>query len=116
MERLMFGIISRRTIIWFLLLIASWAFLAYRSWEDNRPCREWLHENQGKPLPPPVLQPDGTYSVTLSPCGWWESMPLINRLVALFAVVAAIGFLSSLTKDIIRWIRHRQSSHDAESI
>ena len=115
MERMMFGIISRRTIIWLLLLAASWGFLAYRSWHEGRSCREWMRANHGMSLPPPVQQPDGTYTVSFSPCDLWQSMPLIDELAALFAVITAVGFLSSLVKDIIHWMRLRRAARNSES-
>jgi hypothetical protein len=98
-------VISRRTIIFFLIFVTSFAILTYRRWEQERPCREWKAHHFGQPEPAPIRQPDGTVSVTLNPCGLWYAMPLVDMLLVLTGFSAGVAFVTSLIQDIVRWFK-----------
>jgi len=65
----MLGIISRRTIIWFLLFVASWSFFAYRSWQFGKPCREWKRSHPQASTA--QHESDGSDTIEISPCNLW---------------------------------------------
>jgi hypothetical protein len=101
-------VISRRTIIFFLIAAASIGILTYRTWEQERPCREWRRAHDfGQPDAAPVRQPDGTVSVTFNPCGFWYEMPWIDKLLAMIGFSASVAFVISLVQDIVRWFKSR---------
>ena len=100
--------ISRRTIFFFLLAVACAGVLKYRTWEQDRPCREWKHHHSlSEPEPAPIKQPDGSFTVTLNPCDFTYEMPWIDRLLVLCGFASAVAFAISLTQDLIRWLKVR---------
>src|SRR5277367_3371711 len=102
--------ISRRTILFFLIAIACVGVLRYRTWEQERPCREWKHNRQGgQPEPAPVQQPDGSFSVTFNPCNLWYAMAWLDKALALFGFASGVAFIISLTEDALIWHRKRRS-------
>jgi hypothetical protein len=101
-------VISRRTIIFFLIAAASIGILTYRTWEQERPCREWRRAHDfGQPDPAPVRQPDGTVSVTFNPCDLWYDISWIDKLLFLTGFSASVAFVISLVQDIVRWVKQR---------
>ena len=101
--------ISKRTIIFFLIAVASLGVLAYRTWELERPCREWKHSHDfGQSDPTPIRQADGTYIVTFNPCGLWYEMPWIDKVLALIGFSATVAFVISIIQDLVRWIKRRR--------
>jgi len=113
----MLGIISRRTIIWFLLLVASWGFLAYRAWVEEKPCRDWQKEvHQPATVQPELQQHDGEMSFVADPCTLWSPTPVIDKLAALAGLISVVGFATSLIKDIFLWIRLRRSARDPNAM
>jgi hypothetical protein len=101
-------VISRRTIVFFLIAAASIGFLPYRIWEQERPCREWRRVHDfGQTDPAPVRQPDGTVNATFNPCNLWYDMPWIDKLLVLTGFSASVAFVISLIQDIVRWFKRR---------
>ena len=100
--------ISRRTIIFFLIAAASIGLLAYRTWEQERPCREWRRSHDFRQSDPaPVRQPDGTVSITFNPCNLWYGMFWIDKLIVLIGFSASVAFVISLVQDIVCWFKRR---------
>jgi hypothetical protein len=102
-------VISRRTVIFFLIAAVSFGILTYRMWEQERPCREWKHSHPlGQPEPAPIQQPDGTVSITINPCDlWYDMFSWIDKLLGLTGFFASIAFVISLVQDLVRWFRRR---------
>lgn len=108
--------ISRRTIVWFLLLLGFSAGIEYDQWEVDRPCREWKAAHPG--VDPKTdadkdeLLPDGTHEMSFNPCNvtLWRSMPLWMRCCALGCLVSLIEFVHALSVDTFRWSIRRRFS------
>jgi len=84
--------ISRRTIILFLLAAALWGVVYYLSWDFEWPCREWRQfhavvTSNDKP----AQQPDG--SVSFSPCDLWYALPPRIMVSVFSAFSCAVAFL-----------------------
>jgi hypothetical protein len=101
--------ISRRTIVFFVISIVCFGILKYRTWEQDRPCREWQRNHaQGQTDPPPVQQPDGSTEVAFNPCFMWREMPVIDKLLVLGGFVSSVAFVVSLIQDFVWWLRRRR--------
>jgi hypothetical protein len=106
--------ISRRTILFFLIAMACFSVLTYRTWEQERPCREWKHNHgAGQPEPAPVQQPDGSFSVTFNPCSLWHAMAWLDKALALVGFASSVAFIVSLIQDVLIWQRKRRSLLEA---
>jgi hypothetical protein len=106
--------ISRRTILFFLIAMTCFSVLTYRTWEQERPCREWKHNHAaGQAEPAPVRQPDGSFSVTLNPCNLWYAMAWLDRALALIGFASSVAFIISLIQDVLIWQRKRRSLIEA---
>ena len=100
--------ISRRTLLFFLVAVIAVGVFEYRTRELFRPCREWKHHHSlSEPAPAPVQQPDGSFTATLNPCNFQPEASVFDRLVALLGFVFAIAFVTSLSQDLIRWVKRR---------
>jgi hypothetical protein len=101
--------ISRTTVILFLLTVALWSLVYYVSWDFERPCREWRQSHAaGTSTDRTEQQPDGTDSVSFNPCNLWYAMPLLIKIPVLLAFVFTVAFLTSLVQDIARALRRRR--------
>jgi len=100
--------ISRRTIIFFLIAATSFGILTYRAWDENRPCREWRHAHPSDQPDAPVQQQDGTSTFSFNPCALWYAMPPIDFLLAWTGFAASVAFIASLIQDLIRWFKRRR--------
>ena len=100
--------ISRRTILFFLVTVICVGVLEYRTRELFRPCREWKqHHSLSAPEPAPSQQPDGSIAVTFNPCDFLPETSLVDRLVALLGFVSAIAFIISLIQDVMRRLNRK---------
>ncbi len=96
--------ISRRTITFLLIALACFGVLTYRTWEQERPCREWrLHQGARQPETAPVLQPDGSFSIAFNPCYEWREMAWQDKTIALVGFAASVAFIISLLQDLLIW-------------
>lgn len=107
-------VISRRTIVWFVLLLCFTGGIELDRWQQNAPCREWKkahHElSQVAVFAVVHAQDEGGDDTAFGPCNVmvWRSMPLWVQLCGLGWLVSAIGFLTSLGCDLWRWWRFSQ--------
>ena len=100
--------ISRRTILFFLVAVLCVGVIKYQTWEQDRPCREWKHHHSlNEPDPAPIKQPDGNFTVTMTPCDFFPETSLADRLVALLGFASAVAFIISLIQDLLRWLKRR---------
>jgi len=101
--------ISRRTILFFLIAVTCFSVLKYRTWEQVRPCREWKHNQvSGQPKPAPVQQPDDNFSATFSPCTLWHAMARLDKALAILGFASSVAFIISLVQDALVWQRKRR--------
>jgi hypothetical protein len=108
--------ISRRTIIFLLIAVTFFGVLAYRGWEQQRPCREWQHNHaKDQAEPPPVKQPDGGIEVSFNPCYIWSETPLIDKILALTGLAAGVASIVSLLQDVTRWLRKKRAIRRART-
>jgi hypothetical protein len=102
--------ISRRTIIFLLIAVTCCGVLAYRGWEQQRPCREWQRNHaKDHAEAPPVKQPDGSIEVSFNPCYIWSETTLIDRILALTGLAAGVASIVSLLQDVTRWLRKQRA-------
>lgn len=99
--------ISRRTIIFFVLSVALCGVLAYQAREEQRPCREWKQTHPNYTDPPAQRQPDGTYTVSFNPCDLLIETTVFEKVVALSAFATVVAFWFLLVRDIVRGVRRR---------
>lgn len=93
--------ISRRTILWFVLLLLSSAALWLHNYQEAKPCREWkkTHLNAR-----PMVESTNEAEVSFSPCDlMWESMPLWVKVSALTWLISFVAFIKCLVGDLYRW-------------
>ena len=102
--------ISRQTILLFFIAVTCFGILTARTWEQERPCREWksLHL-QGEVRPPPESEGDGTVSVTFNPCNFLYELPWLDKGLALGGFAASVAFVISLIQDLARWFSRRKA-------
>ena len=105
--------ISRRTIIWFVLLLLFSSALWVRAYQYELPCREWTaaHPGQDSHSIEKNKSPTGEDEVSFSPCGLWENMPIWDELCAIAWLISLVGFLRSLAIDIYRWLIAKKAGH-----
>jgi hypothetical protein len=108
-------VISRRTIIWFVLLLGFSAGLKYDAYQEDKPCRDWKAAHPGvdpkTDVGSDIALPDGMHEVSLfNSCTvvLWRSMPVWVKLCTLGWLVALIGFLRALSIDVYRWVMRRK--------
>src|ERR1017187_4995048 len=99
--------ISRRTIVFFVLSVALCGVLAYQAREEQRPCREFRQTHPNYTDPPAQRQPDGTYTVWMNPCDFLIEPTVFEKVVALSAFVAVVAFCTMLAVDIGRGLKRR---------
>jgi hypothetical protein len=106
-------LISRRTIIWFVLLLLFSSALAVRAYQYGRPCREWTaaHPGQDSHSIEQSKSPVGGDEVSFSPCGMWQNMPIWDELCAIAWLISLVGSVRSLAIDIYRWIIAKKSGN-----
>ena len=93
--------ISRRTLIWFVLLLLSSAALWLHNYQEGKPCREWkkAHVNA-----PPTVESTNEADVSFSPCDvMWKSMPLWVKICTLTWLISFVAFIKCLVVDLYRW-------------
>jgi hypothetical protein len=106
--------ISRRTIVFFLIAMTCFSVLTYRTWERERPCRECKHNHGADQAESaPVQQPDGSFSVTFNPCNLWYAMAWLDQALALVGFASSVAFIISLIQDVLIWQRKRRSLIEA---
>jgi hypothetical protein len=107
-------VISRRTIVWFGLFVASTLVIGCVQWVWGRPCREWkaAHHDVHAAYDDTAAwrEPDGTYVAAINPCTtWlWQGLSPWLKVCALAWLVSLIGFLRSLSIDVYRWFLQRK--------
>lgn len=100
--------ISRRTILFFIIAVTCFGILMARTWEQERPCREWKSvQPQVEVRSSPVSQEDGSVSVAFNPCNVWYELPWLDKSLALGGFAASVAFVISLIQDLARWFRRR---------
>jgi hypothetical protein len=100
--------ISSRTILFFLFAVACFSILKYRTWEQDRPCREWKQKHAAAtPASDFVRQADGSFSASFNPCNFNYSMAWLDRALGFVGFAATVAFVISLTQDVIRWRKRR---------
>jgi hypothetical protein len=108
-------VISRRTLIWFALLLVFTAGLQYDKYQTERPCREWKAAHPGvdpkTDVEKEIVLPDGTLEVSFNLCNvqLWSNQPIWVKLCVLGWLVSLIGFIQSLVRDIYRWVVMRRT-------
>lgn len=101
--------ISRRTTIFFSIAMACFSVLRYRTWEQERPCREWKHNHvAGQAEPAPVQQPDGSFAATFVPCNLWHAMAWLDKALVLLGFASSVAFIISLIQDVLVWQKKRR--------
>ena len=97
--------ISRGTIVWFVLLMGFTAGLELREHQLQAPCRA---TNARAASYRAVAQDAAPGENSFNLCGgMWESMPLWVKFCALGWLVSATGFVVNLIRDLRRWIGGR---------
>jgi hypothetical protein len=99
--------ISRRTIVFFVLSAALCGVLAYQAREEQRPCREFRQKHPNYIDPPAQRQPDGTYTVSFNTCDFLIEPTAFEKVVALSAFVTVVAFCAMLAVDIGRGVKRR---------
>jgi hypothetical protein len=106
--------ISRRTILFFSIAMTCFSALTYRTWEQERRCREWKHNRAvGQAEPAPVQRPDGIFSVAFNPCNLWYAMAWLDRALALVGFASSVAFIISFMQDVLIWQKKRRSLIEA---
>jgi hypothetical protein len=106
-------VISRRTIIWFALLLLFSAVLWVRESQEGSPCREGTAAHRGQDSHSIKQKQSSVVSdeATFSPCYIWQSMPIWAEFCAIAWLISLVGFLRSLAIDIYRWIIAKKADH-----
>jgi hypothetical protein len=104
--------ISKQTIVWFVLLLGFTSALEHRQWQWDRPCREWKATHprvNPKTAHAENVGPDPGFTEEFNPCTmiWWEEMPLWVRLCSLGWLVSAVAFSVCLVQDVWWWWKRR---------
>ena len=101
--------ISRTTVVWFVLLLGFSAALWYDGYRQAAPCRQWKATHPGvDPRKPELIQegPDrGEWFFNPCTVVVWGSSPLWVKLCTIGWLVSLIGFLQNLVRDIVRYWR-----------
>ena len=103
--------ISRATIIWFILLVAFTGALEIHNYEEQQPCRAWkaAHATQDpKQASALTVGPDESFAADFNPCTvMWEAMPLWVKLCSIGWLISVVGFVVNFIRDVLIWIRRR---------
>jgi hypothetical protein len=107
-------VISKRTLIWFVLLLGFTAGLKSDAYQEDKPCRDWKAAHPGvdpkTDIGRDVVLPDGTHEVSFNGCNVvsWRSMPIWVKLWVLGWLVSLVGFLRALSIDVYRRCMRRK--------
>ena len=109
MERaIILTMLSRRTILFLVLSLIFCGITAYRAHIEARPCESWKASHPSdKARSSEIREPDGSYTVTFSPCEIWVEPSPVDKVFALSAFVTTIAFLGSFAQEVWRWARLR---------
>lgn len=105
----LFGFISRKTIVWFLLLLSFTAALSVYGYREGTPCRAWKAAHPGQDPQGQTSKETGEQIVvSFNPCTLWSSPPAGQQPCALGWLISLIGFFGSLGGDVIRFGKMRR--------
>jgi hypothetical protein len=110
------NLISRQTLIWFLIAVISTAIAAYRAWDEHHACEESVRAHTSHlPIPQSTIAPDQTSFVDFDPCGGLQSMSVMDELIALLSFASIVGTILSFLQDLVRWRKRRKQNTDQTS-
>ena len=95
--------LARRTIVFFALSIASFAFLAYRAYESSVPCSEWRRAHPTESPAGSRSGPNGSATMSFSPCSFIVETTTVDKVGVLAFLISIVGFFTYLANYL--WMR-----------
>src|SRR5690349_15921493 len=97
--------LARRAGVFFVLSIMSLAFLAYRAYEFNAPCRHWRAAHQSERASAPVREPDGSWAARFSPSDLLPGTTASDQVAVVAFLGSIVGFFTYLPNYL--WVRFK---------
>lgn len=101
--------ISRRTIVWFVLLMAFTVALSYEQYLFDKSCWEWRAHHFFGQTRETISSPDGNQVAVIDLCGMWYALPWWIDGTASGWLISFAAFVFSLASDLLRWRRLRKT-------